>query len=93
MWETPAQATFLCLPSPEISAAHKSGQALRFAGASLAYWPAVLLVIALAVLCAAWIPQVGAPFTATHTAVLLALTILLTGLGLYRLDNRDLTGE
>lgn len=38
-------------------------QAGRFAAASLAYWPSVLLVIAFVVFCAAWIPRAASAVT------------------------------
>ncbi|WP_022885684.1 ABC transporter permease [Glaciibacter superstes] len=39
------------------------GQGGRFAAASLAYWPSVLLVIAFVVFCAAWLPRVASALT------------------------------
>jgi ABC-2 type transport system permease protein len=103
----------------------------RFALASLAYWPSVLLVIAFVQFWAAWLPRAAAavtwavygiavllsmfgdllglpdwvidntPFTAVPRvgddfswapiAVITALALVLTGLGLWRLRTRDMT--
>jgi len=38
-------------------------QATRFAAASIAYWPSVLLMIAFAVFCAAWFPRAASVIT------------------------------
>jgi ABC-2 type transport system permease protein len=53
------------------------GQAARFAWASLAYWPSVLLVIGVVMLCAAAIPRAAA----TVTWALFGVAVLLSMFG------------
>ena len=52
-----------------------SGQALKFAAGSLAYWPSVLLMIALAVFCAAWLPRLAGTLTWAIYSILVVLSM------------------
>ncbi|MBX3087486.1 MAG: ABC transporter permease [Cryobacterium sp.] len=66
-----------------------TGQALRFIGASIAYWPSILLVIGVAVLCAAWIPRAASAVTwgLFGVAVVLSMFGDLFGLPEWVLQN------
>jgi ABC-2 type transport system permease protein len=47
----------------------------RFAMASLAYWPSVLLIIAFVVFCAAWLPRAASAVTWGAFGVLVVLSM------------------
>jgi ABC-2 type transport system permease protein len=68
-------------------------QAGRFAMASLAYWPSVLLIIAFAVFCAAWLPRAASAVTWGVFGVLVVLSMFgdLFGLPDWVVDNTPFT--
>lgn len=61
-----------------------AGQPWRFAGASLAYWPSILILIAVVVACAAWIPRASS--TVTWAIYSVSVVLSLFG-GLFSLPN------
>jgi ABC-2 type transport system permease protein len=69
------------------------GQAGRFALASLAYWPSLLLIIAFVVFCAAWLPRAASAVTWTVFGVLVVLSMFgdLFGLPDWVIDNTPFT--
>lgn len=69
------------------------GQGGRFAVASLAYWPSVLLIIAFAVFCAAWLPRAASAVTWGVFGALVLLSMFggLFGLPEWIIDNTPFT--
>ena len=65
----------------------------RFAMASLAYWPSVLLIIAFVVFCAAWLPRAASAVTWAVFGVLVLLSMFgdLFGLPDWAIDNTPFT--
>jgi len=70
-----------------------AGQAGRFALASLAYWPSLLLIIAFVVFCAAWLPRAASAVTWGVFGVLVLLSMFgdLLGLPDWVIDNTPFT--
>ena len=65
----------------------------RFAMASLAYWPSVLLIIAFVVFCAAWLPRAASAVTWAVFGVLVVLSMFgdLFGLPDWLINNTPFT--
>lgn len=65
----------------------------RFAAASLAYWPSVLLVIAFVVFCAAWLPRAASAVTWGVFGAMVVLSMFgdLFGLPDWVVDNTPFT--
>ncbi|XBH21070.1 ABC transporter permease [Jonesiaceae bacterium BS-20] len=88
-------AAFAIQSADTIRAEERDGLAegLRFLVGSLAYWPAILLMIALVVFCAAWLPRVAGAVTWSIFGFLIVLSMFgdLFGLPKWVTDNTPFT--